>query len=494
MVMTLTVTMLPPIVIGLLITRTFLPLNRPAAASWLLNLSLGAGLGIGVLSLLFFLARLLVGPSNLVYGIAEILTLAAAAAGCWLFRDKLWSGEEPRPFGGWQWLLLAATVVCLILAEAQFLDSSAASPYGNWDAWSIWNLRAKLLAQPNVSWKNAFSPLLNQLAGGGATHGDYPLLLSGYIARCWSLAGTIGDVTVPIAVAGLFALATVGLLIGGLAVLRGWTTGLTAGLILLGTGGFLRNGDWQFSDVPLGFFYLAVFILFFMFDARGGTRRLAIGAGLALGCAAWTKDEGMFFALFAILALIAGLVVSRAHGWLKSLALLAAGAAPPLAVSLYFKIFLAPKGIWAPVTIASAVHKIFDASRYVQILTFLWTGMVALGTGVAHPAICLAVLAVCLGIPRERLRRPIALSAGGLFLAITGAYFFSYVVTPLDLAWHLGTSAGRLMVQLLPSAIFLVLAVCRSAEETAIPIDEPKRDAHVRSKQKHMKRAHQAAR
>ena len=295
MLLILTVTMLPPIAIGLLITRTFLPQNRPAAAAWLLNLSLGVGLGIGVLSLLFFLIRLLIGPSNLVYGIAEILTLAAAAAGCWLFREKSWSGPEPRPFGGWQWLLLAATIVCLILAEAQFLDSSAASPYGNWDAWSIWNLRAELLAQPDGSWKNAFSPLLNQLAGGGATHGDYPLLLSGYIARCWSLTGAIGDVTVPIAVAGLFALATIGLLTGGLAVLRGWATGLTAGLILLGTAGFLRNCDWQFSDVPLGFFYLAVFILFFIFDASGGTGRLAVVAGLALGCAAWTKDEGMFF-------------------------------------------------------------------------------------------------------------------------------------------------------------------------------------------------------
>jgi len=257
MALILTVTILPPIVIGLLITRTFLPLNRPAAAAWLLNLSLGAGLGIGVLSLLFFLVRLLVGPSNLVYGIAEILAIAAATTGCWLFRDKALSGADPRPFGGWQWLLLGATVVCLVLAEAQFLDSSAASPYGNWDAWSIWNLRAKLLAQPDGSWKNAFSPLLNQLAGGGATHGDYPLLLSGFIARCWSLTGSIGDVTVPIAVAGLFALATVGLLIGGLAVLRGWTTGLTAGLILLGTRdscaiaiGNSQTYRWAFSILP----------------------------------------------------------------------------------------------------------------------------------------------------------------------------------------------------------------------------------------------------
>jgi hypothetical protein len=223
MIPLLAVSLLPPVLLGYLIVRVFMPLYRPAAAAQLLYISLGAGLGAGVLSLLFFLVRLLFGTSNLVYSGAEILVLAAAAAGYWFFRDRSVSGAASPRLRGWLWLLPVATIVCLAIAAAVFLDTSAAGPYGNWDAWSLWNLRAKLLSQSDAGWKNAFSPLLNQLAGRGATHGDYPLLLSGYIARCWSLTGTTGDVTAPIAVAGLFSLATVGLLVAGLAVLRGWT-------------------------------------------------------------------------------------------------------------------------------------------------------------------------------------------------------------------------------------------------------------------------------
>lgn len=482
----LLVTLVPPIVIGSLLARTFLPAYRPAPVAWLLNASLGVGLGVGVLSLLYFLVKLLFGPSNIVYSAVEFAALAASAAACWLFRDRAVVGEEPRRLAGWLWLLPVATAVCLIIAVAQFADSSAASPYGNWDAWSIWNLRAKLLAQPNGAWRDAFSPVLNQLAGGGATHGDYPLLVSAYIARCWSLTSSIGNVTAPTAVAGLFSLATVGLLIGGLAILRGWTTALTGGIILLGTAEFLHNSAWQLADVPLGFFYLAAFVLFLLSDAAGGVRRVAVVAGIALGCAAWTKDEGMLFALFAILALTAWQMLSRPGARLRTLALFAAGAVLPLSVSIYFKIFLAPKGIWAPLTVSAAARKLADASRYMQIFGGLWSEWLGLGRGIAHPAVCLVVLAACLGVSREWLRRPAVLAAWGLLLAITAAYFFTYVVTPLDLAWHLGTSAGRLMVQLVPGTIFLALAVCRSAEETALPIEEPKKA--VRASKKKTKR------
>jgi hypothetical protein len=483
MLLILAVTLVPPIVIGSLVARTFLPVNRQAGAAWLLNLSLGAGLGVGVLSLLYFFVRLLVGPSSLIYSVAEILTLAAAAAGCWFFRDKTSSGAEPRAFGGWQWLLFAATIVCLILAEAQFLDSSASAPYGNWDAWSIWNLRAKLLAQPDGSWKNAFSPLLNQLAGGGATHGDYPLLLSGYIARCWSLKGSIGDVTVPIAVAGLFSLATVGLLAGGLAVLRGWTAALISGLVLLGTAEFLHNSTWQFSDVPLGFFYLAVFVLVFLVDETRGNGRVAVVAGLALGCAAWTKDEGILFTPMAITAFLAYLFFARIERPIRVIAQFAAGAVVPLVTVVCFKAFLAPHGAsWGPLTVSVALANMGKPWRYLRILQWMWQQLLRLGIGVANPAVSLAVLAACLGVPRERVRRPVVFLSFAALAAIFGGYCLIYLTTPYDIEWQLGTSSGRLLMQLVPSAIFVTIATCRTAEETATTTEEPQIATRVRRK------------
>lgn len=491
MLLILAVTLLPPILIGALVARTFLAVYRPAPAAWLLNISLGAGLGVGGLSFLYFLVRLLFGPSNIVYGVAEITTLAVSAGACWFFRDRAVIGAEPRWLAGWLWLLPVATAVCLIVAVAQFADSSAASPYGNWDAWSIWNLRAKLLAQPNDAWRNAFSPFLNQLAGGGATHGDYPLLLSAYVARCWSLTGSIGDVTAPIAVAGLFALATVGLLIGGLAVLRGWTAAFTGGIVLLGTAEFLHNSAWQFSDVPLSFFFLALFVLLFLFDAAGGTGRVAVVAGLALGCAAWTKDEGILFTPLAIAAFVLYVFLAQTSKRAPPLAQFASGAAVPLATVLCFKAFLVPRGAsWGPLTFSVAVANIAKPWRYVRILRAMWQEGTQLGSGFANPGVCLAVLAACLGVPRERARQPIVLLSLVTLAATFGGYCLIYLTTPYDIDWQLGTSAGRLIMQLVPSAIFLVIAMCRTAEETVVVTKEPQRAA--RASRRKPKRAQMA--
>jgi hypothetical protein len=64
--------------------------------------------------------------------------------------------------------------------------------------------------------------------------------------------------------------------------------------------------------------------------------------------------------------------------------------------------------------------------------------------------------------------------------AIFGAYCVMYLTTPYDLDWQLGTSAGRVIIQLVPGAIFLTVAACRTAEETAIaPAEEPQKAVRV---------------
>ncbi|MCU1272908.1 MAG: hypothetical protein JWO48_339 [Bryobacterales bacterium] len=486
MMLALGLTLLPPLAIGYLIARSFLPAYKPAWAGAVLTISLGAGLGVGALSFVFFLARLLAGPSSAATITGELLLVGLSGAACWVTRNR---SEVKIPGGtptSWSWLLPVALLAVASMALALFLDTSAADPYGNWDAWAIWNLRAKLLAQHDASWRNAFSPALNQLAGAGATHGDYPLLLSGYIARCWSLLGSIDDPTVPIAVAGLFSFATVGLIVGGLAVLRGWSAATLGGLVLLGTAAFLLDSPWQFADVPLGFYLLAVLVLFFLVMDSSSMSGLPVLAGLALGCAAWTKDEGLLFALVAGCSFVTSLFLAKKSGLARTLVLLAAGALPTLAIVLYFKIFLAPKGSsWGPLTLSVALHNLADPSRYAKIAKALWDEGLQLGTGIAHPLICVAALVVCLGVPRDRLRQPVVIASFAAVLITFAGYCFMYAVTPYSLDWQLGTSLGRLLVQLVPCTIFLSLAVCRTAEETAVQLPPSSRKKEKRHAAKH---------
>ena len=171
------------------------------------------------------------------------------------------------------------------------------------------------------------------------------------------------------------------------------------------------------------------------------------------------------------------------------LALLAAGSAVPLGLALYFKFFLAPPtGTYANLTVKDAAHRAMQIPRYTQILKSFWDETVALGSGVAHPAIALALLAGLLGIPRDRRRQPVVIASTATLLAVFAGYFITYVVTPLELTWHLGTSMGRLYMQLWPSVVFLSLAAFRTAEETVIVIEQPQKAA--RAARKKTRKAH----
>jgi hypothetical protein len=382
------------------------------------------------------------------------------------------------------WLLLTALLASLALAVAVFLNAISTNPYGNWDALAIWNLRAKFLAENDPFWKSAFSPLLSH------THPDYPLLLSSYIARCWRLSGSVGDAVVPVATAALFLFATVGLLVSALAILRGWSAGMLGGLLLLGTVTFLREAPAQYADVPLAFYYLAAMDLVATFDAESQQAgSIAALAGLALGFAAWTKNEGLLFSGFASIAFLALILLTGRPAPAKAVLLLASGAAVPLMIALYFKFFLAPAtGTFAQQGFADALHRLIEPGRYSQIIRVLWDEGLGLGGGLAHPVISLAILAGGLGMRPGWRRNPAVIAGLGALVSTACGYFVAYLVTPMDLAWHLANSAGRLYVQLWPSFIFLALLAFRSAEETAIVVEQPKAD-YARSRSKKYKKA-----
>ena len=62
---------------------------------------------------------------------------------------------------------------------------------GDWDAWAIWNLRARFLIEPTDRWKDAFVPALTW------AHPNYPMHLPSAVARGWLQAGS-ESVTIPI--------------------------------------------------------------------------------------------------------------------------------------------------------------------------------------------------------------------------------------------------------------------------------------------------------
>jgi hypothetical protein len=451
--------LLPPITAGYLLARRAWPSGRPTVWAILLRLALALGLGVGASSLTVFLWYVTVGPRR--PGLFAVELCIFGGLSLLLLRIGRTEGvPAPRAPGPGRLLPLAFTLV-LACAAAQAGWSLGHSPHGDWDAWAIWNLRARFLYRAGDHWADAFSPLIPW------SHPDYPLLVSGSVARGWGYAGH-ETTAVPRLLAALFLVANVGLLMGALALLRGPAQGWLGGIALLATPSFLEQATAQYADVPLAFFFLGSAAVFEALDRGvGPAGRLAALAGLLTALAAWTKNEGLLF-LVATVGVRGWEAVRRRPGWravrVEAAAFLA-GALPVLAVLAYFKARLAPvNDLVAGQGRDATLARLADPGRYLEIALAFLREVWLVGPGAV---VVLALYALLLG----RAPRPAAWAGHGrtLLAVMLVGYFGVYLTTPNDLPTHLATSLDRLLVQLWPLALlafFLAVALPSEARAT----------------------------
>jgi hypothetical protein len=353
----------------------------------------------------------------------------------------------------------------------------------------FWNLRARFLFRGGDHWRDAFGPMF--------IAPDYPLLLPATVARCWTYLGSEATLA-PGAVALTFALAAVGVLASAVAVLRGATQGLLAGAVLLGTAYFLETAGMQIADVPAGYYFLAAAAPLAVRDRADRGWGLSALAGVTVGFAAWTKNEGQLFALALVGTRVARAVgggnraarVREAGTFLLGLALVA-----PVLVT--FKAAVAPPGGFLatqnansetttrnlhpgglPPAVAadeaarqavSPLDRVQDPDRYLLIAEWYASGLLGIGPGLP---LLLAVYAGLLG-PAPADRR----AGAGPFAAVVGlvlaGYAAVYLVTPHDLDWRLDTSFDRLRIHVWPLALFAFFLWVATPAESRARADGP---------------------
>lgn len=466
--MMLALPFLSALALGLLLVRCTLPAfdARPRWAGVVLDLSLGMGLGMGLTGSLFFVL-LWIGAAKFALAVEGA---AIAAAAFWFLRQKgshaTLTGDDPPAFP-WTWLLLLLLAGCFAFFIAGFYLIATNNPQGELDAWANWNLRAKFLAAGPDSWRGAFSPLLVM------THPDYPLLLSGFVARCWMMSGGVSPAA-PLAAALIFPLCVFGLLVGALTLGRSLTVGVLAALALFATGSYTGQALAQYADMPLSFFLTAALILMFLAQRFPQTGELVLLAGAAAGMATWTKNEGVPFLALAFLSTL--LFLGR-----PAAARFALGAAPFALLTVAFKLLLAP-GI-EPIFRQGAStlgSKIATPARYFEILGAFWSNLLESGFPATHPLLVFGLLALFLRFrAREELRplRLLALPAAGML----AAYFGAFLLSTDDLKWHLGIASPRLLMQIAPGIILLGFLCLKRPEDLAIPVEAPRKKAKSRT-------------
>lgn len=417
-------------------------------------LAAAGAFGVGVSSLLWWLLLQLpvrstttLATLDLALWVSALVALLIAARAR---RARRGIVEDASPILSGAGSASAATALLVFLplaalAAVSFVSASVVAPHGGWDAWAMWNVKARFLSLGFPAWRDGFLyPVPSR---------DYPLLVPLSAARGWALHGGWTTV-VPIALAGLFATGTV--LAAGASIRREGTTthGLLTAAFILASPAFIAWAPTQYVDVPVGLYMLLTFV--FTAAALRVERPTALWmfAGLSAGLAAWTKNEGLAFLVAA--GLVATLACFWHGGWRRHwrvLAALAGGAAPALIVLVAFKLTVYPHNdIFNTRTPGRFLAGFADEHRVGRVVETmgreLWYG----GANLIGVLPLLAVFVAISGIARQKwmLAAPVLLTTGLMLLVHTTVY----VVTPHNLGWHLDTSLSRVIVQLLPSIVW----------------------------------------
>jgi hypothetical protein len=451
---------LPAVLAGGLLIHALWHGTQPARL--LLKLGLGIGLGLGLTSLLTFLILLFTNRLIGFMGIQFFLLLCGVVL-TW----RNWKSNPLIPerftFSRLQKILLGAFVVILLLTASAYAIYAIMTPTGRFDAWMIYNRTARFIFRDPANWQNTLSPEMYWLF-----HADYPLLIPVNVAGAWNTLGSeimrAPQMQSAYFLAGIFCV-----LMGAIAHLRTTGQSLLAGVALLAMPIFYYTAAREEADLAVTFFILATLALLFLYNNERKPVLIAL-AGLSAGFAAWTKNEGL---LFLLTGSFAWLVMFSRQGQLKELKWYMLGLALPLAVIVYFKLFLTPPNdLFASADSTSLSDRILNLERYSIIAKRFYNEIFVFGNGRLNMFL-IAIYGLIVGVDKTNHRsQPLIAASMAIFLQLAG-YFLIYVLTPHDLNWHLRTSLYRLMIHVFPAMLFTFLVSITDPETIFAGVQNP---------------------
>jgi hypothetical protein len=361
-------------------------------------------------------------------------------------------------------LPLVTEILCIAVALAAAAAATAfavmlarMNPIGNWDAFALWNLKARFMFRGAHHWSDLFNSHL--------VHVRYPLLLPALIARLWSDVG-FETAAVPRAVAIGFMLLTLGLLFAALDDLRSRTQACLGLIAVVSMPSLMVCTSYQGADTPLGFYVLAAIVCVVIAPAGPDRSEVSLGlAGMFTAFAVWTKNEGRIIGPALFLAL--GVVTAAERGLRMAASTIRpflAGAAPAiLLLWLTDAMFIKTPSEYVNQPISAMLGRIADPQRHWMILSAFFAFVSQ------TPSLLLLVILLALGHPSRGLNRLRAARVTLATVAVSAAgYYAVYLTTPYPLDWQLSTSLDRLFIQLWPTLVFLVFVVADTPEEVAV--------------------------
>jgi len=433
--------------LGLLIIKAALKDRLPGT---LLSIFLSATIGLGTSGLLTFTSFFLF--NQLVPWFVILLNLIAIGALAFFIHRQR---QLKLVFGDTHQIQrtnlehVPALFVLGLITLGMFIFASL-YPYGGWDAWAIWNVKARFLFLGGTSWSNMLDPVLwrHQIL--------YPFLLPLINVWFWSFGNT-PTYAVPIAMTCLIPLLTAGILFSALKEFTGKSYMILVPLWIFTNMFTIQLAASQYTDLLLGLFLLTGITLFLLFQRTKEPGYLIL-TGLVLGMLGFTKVEGE---TLSVLTLITTLILVLTNNTVRNirkqaaLSLLTATAIASIPL-IIFLLAYAPHNSGIFINGLTSPEKPISVERLITIISYYgheFTSIKWTGLWIVLAAILISVHKKCLR--RELWIFPIVL--GIYILIFTGMYSIN---TFYEIIWWLDNSLNRIIFALIPvTALWAFLAI-----------------------------------
>ncbi len=260
----------------------------------ILQIIASIGLGLALSAQIIFYTLFIIGHYNstaiwIGHGIVLVILIAANFL---VFKKDPASMFPKLPSDqiGWISFVIMSLILIPLWREAHFY------PFGGWDAWACWNLKAKFIFLGGDNWKNMLDPSMWR------SNNQYPFLLPLMNAWGWSFYNN-PSVSVPISNAILFTFLTASMMFWGLKNSIKDIRSVIPPLVLFTIPFINTLSISQYSDIVLAFYLLGSFVCLIC-ARKEQSIPLAIISGLLCGAMSFTKTEGSLACL-----LIAGLSI-----------------------------------------------------------------------------------------------------------------------------------------------------------------------------------------
>jgi len=161
---------------------------------------------------------------------------------------------------------------------------------GGWDAWSVWNLKARIMFLGDTGWRHIFEPILWR----SSPH--YPLLLPLTNVWGWTILGE-PTYKIPVFTSFFYTFLTVNLLCFGLKKYTQTNFSVLPVIVLLTLPFYVKLGLNQYSENILGFYLLAS--LFCLITAKSDqSTPFSFLSGIFIGFMSFTKGEAPISRIF----------------------------------------------------------------------------------------------------------------------------------------------------------------------------------------------------